>query len=141
MSRIKETKDGKKAVSASTRNEWRQWLEQFHNREEAVWLILFNKKSGITSVTYDEAVEEALCFGWIDSKAKRRDDQSRYQYFSRRKGNSPWSRSNRERVDRLIQAGLMTPAGQAAIDAAKTAGRWLTPGETPGGDKPDETQG
>ena len=72
----------------------------------------------------NEAVEEALCFGWIDSKALKRDEESRYQYFSPRKPKSNWSRINRERVDRLVKGGLMAPAGQALIDIAKKNGTW-----------------
>ena len=72
----------------------------------------------------NEAVEEALCFGWIDSKALKRDEESRYQYFSPRKPKSNWSRINRERVDRLTKEGLMAPAGQALIDFEKKNGKW-----------------
>ena len=85
---------------------------------------MYGRGSETPSVNYAEAVEEALCFGWIDSKAMRRDDESRYQYFTQRKLKSKWSKSNRERVGRLIREGLMAPGGQAAIDLAKKNGTW-----------------
>lgn len=107
-----------------SREAWRTWLEKNHAREQALWLILFNKNSGERTVQYEEAVEEALCFGWIDSVPNKRDEKSRYQYFSRRKPKSNWSQLNRQRAERMIAAGLMRPAGQAMIDLAKKAGTW-----------------
>ena len=119
-----ETIDGVHARHFKTRKSWRDWLEKNHARAKSVWVILHNKHSKTPGLVMSEAVEEALCFGWIDSKALKRDDESRYQYFSPRKPKSNWSRINRERVERLTQGGLMTPAGQELIDIAKKNGTW-----------------
>lgn len=120
-----ELKDGQKTFYARSRKEWRKWLEKNHAREKSVWLIMYNQNSNTPSVKYAEAVEEALCFGWVDSKANKRDAESHYQYFAQRKPGSNWSESNRERVARLTKEGLMMPAGQAMVDLAKKAGTWL----------------
>jgi uncharacterized protein YdeI (YjbR/CyaY-like superfamily) len=104
--------------------EWRKWLTRNHGQEKGVWLILYNKNSEIASINMAEAVEQALCFGWIDSVANKRDDESRYQYFSPRKPKSNWSKINRERVKKMTDLGLMTPSGQATIDVAKKTGTW-----------------
>lgn len=109
---------------ALNRQEWRNWLEKNHNKEKCIWLILFHKNSKTKSVRYDEAVEEALCFGWIDSKPNKRDNESYYHFFSQRKPKSNWSKSNKERVEKLINEGLMTPSGQEMIDLAKVTGTW-----------------
>jgi len=119
-----ELKDGKLTFYAKNRKEWRNWLEKNHTKEKSVWLIIYGKGSQTPSVNAAEAVEEALCYGWIDSLAKGRDDESHYQTFSPRKPKSNWSKINRERVEKLIQQGLMTPAGQALIDLAKKSGTW-----------------
>ena len=120
-----ELVNGVKAVAAKSRAEWRRWLEKNVEKEKSVWLILYNKNSSKSSVKIDEAVEEALCFGWIDSKAIKRDDESRYQSFSQRKPKSNWSKINRDRVSKLIKQGLMTSHGQSVIDHAKKTGTWL----------------
>jgi uncharacterized protein YdeI (YjbR/CyaY-like superfamily) len=104
--------------------EWEQWLEQNHDAVSQVWLRLLNKNAPEPGVTYAEAVETALCFGWIDSLARKYDDISRIQRFSPRKPNSPWSQSNVERVQRLTDAGRMRAAGLREVDAAKADGRW-----------------
>ena len=119
-----ETKDGKQAVYAKTREEWRQWLTENSQSEKSVWLILFHKKSKVPGVNLNEATEEALCFGWIDSLAKRRDAESYYLTFTPRNAKSKWSKPNRERVERMIKEGLMTAHGQKLIDIAKQTGRW-----------------
>lgn len=111
-------------VYAETRQQWRDWLQQNSQITEQVFAIIYHKKSETPSVTYPEAVEEALCFGWIDSISYKRDAESTYQRFSRRKPKSNWSQSNIERVERLISAGLMTEQGQKLIDLAKQEGRW-----------------
>jgi uncharacterized protein YdeI (YjbR/CyaY-like superfamily) len=99
-------------------------LEKNHQSEKSVWLIIYNKKSATSSCKYEEAVEEALCFGWIDSIAKKRDAESSFQYFSIRKTKSNWSKSNRERVEKLTALGLITERGQKMIDLAKQTGTW-----------------
>ena len=111
-------------VYARTRKTWRAWLQKNHQKEKSVWLIIHNKNSTTKCVNYEEAVEESLCFGWVDSIAKKRDDKSHIQYFSQRKAKSNWSKSNKERVARLIEQGLMHASGQAMIDLAKKSGTW-----------------
>ncbi|MBK6840203.1 MAG: YdeI/OmpD-associated family protein [Bacteroidetes bacterium] len=113
-----------KIVYARTRKSWRAWLQKNHQKEKSVWLIIHNKNSTTKCVNYEEAVEESLCFGWVDSIAKKRDDKSHMQYFSQRKAKSNWSKSNKERVARLIEQGLMHASGQAMIDLAKKSGTW-----------------
>lgn len=106
------------------RRSWRQWLERHHAAKENVWLVMYHKKSAKPTVSYDEAVEEALCFGWIDSGPRKRDDESSFLYFSRRKPRSNWSASNRLRVAKLRKAGLMMPSGEAMVAIAKKSGTW-----------------
>lgn len=109
---------------APSRKVWRKWLEKNHAKEKAVWLIMFNKQSDMDCISYPESVEEALCFGWIDSVKYKREPGSAYQYFTVRKPKSNWSQSNRDRVERLTAQGLIMPAGQAMIDLAKRTGTW-----------------
>jgi hypothetical protein len=112
------------SVHPLSRAEWRQWLAANHTRTEGIWLISYKKATGKPAVTYDESVEEALCFGWIDSKGNKLDDERSMLWFAPRKPRTGWSKPNKERVERLIQAGLMTPAGLAKIENAKADGSW-----------------
>jgi uncharacterized protein YdeI (YjbR/CyaY-like superfamily) len=112
------------SVHPLTRAEWRAWLEQHHGRAQGVWLVSYKQATGKPRVAYDEAVEEALCFGWVDSKGNRLDEERSLLWFAPRKRGSGWSRPNKERVARLIAAGLMAPAGQAKLDAAQADGSW-----------------
>lgn len=107
-----------------SREEWRQWLHENHDKKQSVWLIYYKKKSNQPSVLYSEAVDEALCFGWIDSKAKPLNDERFMQFFSRRKENSVWSKVNKNKIDRLIKENLMTQAGFEIIEKAKLNGSW-----------------
>lgn len=107
-----------------SRTDWRKWLEKNHESEQSVWLIHFKSSTKIASLTWSEAVDEALCFGWIDSTRKTIDEERYMQYFSRRKPNSMWSRINKEKVDQLIQNNQMTQAGFASIETAKKNGSW-----------------
>jgi len=116
---------GIKTVYATSRAAWRKWLEKNHAKEKAVWLIMYKMQSGTPSVYYKEAVEEALCFGWIDSKPNKRDDKSYYQYFAQRNSKSKWSKINKDKIEELIQQGLMTAAGLAIIETAKQNGAWI----------------
>jgi len=109
---------------AQDRQAWRDWLEANHASKTGVWLIYYKKGSGKPRVAYDEAVEEALCFGWVDSRPNAIDEERYMQLFSPRKAKSPWSRLNKERVKRLIDAGLMTAAGLTKIEAAQADGSW-----------------
>lgn len=120
-----ETKDGKQAIYAKTRRDWRNWLQENSQTEKSVWLILYHKKSNVKSINLVEATEEALCFGWIDSLCKKRDKESYYLTFSPRNAQkSRWSKTNIERAERMIALGLMTKQGQQLIDIAKETRRW-----------------
>lgn len=112
------------AVQPRTRGEWRAWLAANHDTSTGVWLVSAKKATGQSRVEYEEAVEEALCFGWIDSVARTLDQTRSMLRFSPRKPRSGWSRPNKIRIERLTAAGLMTPAGQARIVAAKADGSW-----------------
>jgi uncharacterized protein YdeI (YjbR/CyaY-like superfamily) len=103
---------------------WRDWLAANHTRAEGVWLIYNKKNAGKPTISYTEAVEEALCFGWVDSKGNTLDDERTMLWFAPRKAGSGWSRPNKERIERLIATGRMTPAGLAKIEAAKADGTW-----------------
>jgi len=98
-------------VFAKDRDEWRRWLAKNFSRSEEIWLVFYKKFAGKPSVSYDHAVEEALCFGWIDGMKKKLDEECYAFRFTPRKPNSRWSKSNLERVERLIAAGKMMPAG------------------------------
>jgi uncharacterized protein YdeI (YjbR/CyaY-like superfamily) len=107
-----------------SRTAWRQWLAQNHTQAEGVWLISYKKATGKPRVEYDESVEEALCFGWIDSKVNKLDDQRSMLWFAPRKPRTGWSRPNKARVERMLAAGLMQPAGLAKVEQAKADGSW-----------------
>ncbi len=119
-----EIYNGIHSFHAKTKKDWRKWLEENHQSEKSVWLIIYKKESGTPSIYYPEAVEEALCFGWIDSKANKRDNSSYYQFFTKRKPKSNWSKINKEKVEKLIAQGLMQSAGFNMIEIAKQNGRW-----------------
>jgi uncharacterized protein YdeI (YjbR/CyaY-like superfamily) len=116
--------DGRPVVGPFDRAGWRAWLIANHARSSGVHLASWRKTSGRTSVGYEEAVEEALCVGWIDSVAGRLDDERSLQWYSPRRAHSGWARTNKARVERLIAADLMLPAGLAAIEEAKRNGSW-----------------
>jgi uncharacterized protein YdeI (YjbR/CyaY-like superfamily) len=103
---------------------WNRWLGKYHTMSTGIWLHLYKKNSGAQSITYDEALDEALCFGWIDGQKDSYDEKSWLQKFTPRRGRSVWSKRNRERVARLIKEKRMRPAGLKAIEAAKKDGRW-----------------
>ena len=107
-----------------TRAEWRAWLEKHHARTEGTWLISFKKATGKPRFDYDEAVEEALCFGWVDSKPNKLDEERSMLWFAPRKPRTGWSKPNQDRVKKLTKAGLMAPAGLIKIEAAKQDGSW-----------------
>lgn len=119
-----EVYKGIPTVHAKSQYEWRTWLKHNHQSERSVWLIIFKKESETPSVFYPEAVDEALCFGWIDSKPNKRDEESYYQFFSKRNPKSKWSRVNKEKVAKLIKEELMEPAGYQMIEIAKQNGTW-----------------
>ncbi|WXG47544.1 MAG: YdeI/OmpD-associated family protein [Candidatus Atabeyarchaeum deiterrae] len=107
------------------RGQWRSWLVKNHDTKTEVWLIFYKKLAGATSISYDDAVEEALCFGWIDSIIKRIDENKFARKFTRRKPKSKWSKSNRERAERMIKEGRMTEYGLSQIREAKENGEWF----------------
>ncbi|MTI30816.1 hypothetical protein E1171_08335 [Cytophagales bacterium RKSG123] len=108
-----------------SRTDWRKWLEKNHQSKQSVWLVYFKSSTKVASVSWSEAVDEALCFGWIDSTKKTIDQERYMQYFSRRKPNSTWSKINKEKITKLIQKNLMTKAGFDSIKTAKQNGTWL----------------
>jgi uncharacterized protein YdeI (YjbR/CyaY-like superfamily) len=116
--------DESKVFYARSRAEWRKWLELNHQSEKSVWLVISRKASKNPGVYYEEAVEEALCFGWIDSRANKKDTESFYLLIAKRNPKSYWSKTNRERVDKLITQGLMTKAGLDIVELAKKTGTW-----------------
>jgi len=103
---------------------WRKWLQENHLSKQAVWLVFYNKKSEKKSITWSEAVDEALCFGWIDTKKIKFDEETSHQFFSKRKPKSTWSKINKNKVEKLIEQGLMTEAGFESIHLAKQNGSW-----------------
>jgi len=111
-------------VRPKSRKAWRDWLVKNHAASTGVWLVYAKKHSRLPSLTYNDAVEEALCFGWIDSKINPIDDDFYMQVFTPRKPKSAWSALNKTRVERLLATGLMTPAGVAVVKAAKNSGTW-----------------
>jgi len=112
------------SIHPKTRAEWRRWLEEHHTRAEGIWLISYKKGTGKPRLEYDEAVEEALCFGWVDSKPNKLDEERAMLWFAPRKAGTGWSKLNKDRVEKLIGDGLMTSAGFAKIEAAKKDGSW-----------------
>ena len=105
-------------------NEWRKWLTKNHNKVEEVWLIFYKKEIGKLSIDYEAAVEEALCFGWIDSLVKKIDEERYARKFTPRKDKSVWSESNKKRVNKVIKEGRMTEHGLNKVKAAKKSGKW-----------------
>ena len=113
-----------KTLYVKNRNEWRSWLEKNHNSENEIWLIYYKKNSGKPRIPYDDAVEEALCYGWIDSLVKSIDDEKYMQKYTPRKKNSVWSELNVKRCEKMIKEGQMTMAGLKLIELAKESGNW-----------------
>ncbi len=103
---------------------WRQWLAENHASKQSVWLIYHKVKSGRRSLSWSDAVDEALCFGWIDSTAKALDEHTYMQFFCRRKPNSVWSKINKTKVERLTEEGLMAPASCLSVEIARQNGSW-----------------
>jgi uncharacterized protein YdeI (YjbR/CyaY-like superfamily) len=111
-------------VHPTDRRQWRDWLAANHATATGVWLVTYKASSGKPGLAYDEAVEEALCFGWIDGRRDTLDAERSKQYFAPRRPGSPWSAPNKRRLERLIEQGQMAPAGLAMIEAAKRDGSW-----------------
>jgi uncharacterized protein YdeI (YjbR/CyaY-like superfamily) len=111
-------------IAFETPGEWENWLKKHHDSSSGLWVRLFKKKSGKASITYAEALDGALCYGWIDSQKQSDDADAWLQRFSPRKAKSLWSAINTGHVERLIKEGRMTPAGLVHVEAAKKDGRW-----------------
>lgn len=107
-----------------TKQHLRKWLQKNHITKNAVWIIFYKKNAGKPTVNWSDAVDEALCFGWIDSKAETIDANTFRQYFCKRKHNSTWSKINKQKIETLTSKGLMAPAGLAVIEVAKQNGSW-----------------
>jgi len=125
-------------VEVTTAEKWREWLVDNYERDEAVWLVTYKKHCGDKYVDYGAVVEEALCYGWVDSRTQRVDEDRTRLLFSPRRANSPWSSSNKGRVARLMADGRMTPAGMIKIEAAKADGSWSFMDDIEAGIAPDD---
>ena len=111
-------------VEVTSREQWRTWLTNHHTQTESIWLVTYKKHTGSRYLAYDDIVEEALCFGWIDSLPRKFDADRTMLLLSPRRPKSPWSKLNKDRVAKILSQGLMTPAGQVKIDRAKADGSW-----------------
>lgn len=112
-------------VEVRTRGEWRAWLQKNHAQPGSIWLVTFKKSSGEAHLPYSEVVDEALCFGWIDSRPARLDEKRSMLLLSPRRRGSAWSKVNKDRVERLVADGLMTPAGLEKVEQARVDGTWM----------------
>lgn len=117
-------KDQAEHFTPKSRKAWRNWLAKNHQSKQAVWLVYYKSSTKVPSISWSEAVDEALCFGWIDSTKKTIDEQRYRQYFSKRKPKSNWSKINKEKVKTLIDQGLMEAEGYKSIEVAKENGSW-----------------
>jgi uncharacterized protein YdeI (YjbR/CyaY-like superfamily) len=135
-----ETVNGTRTLYARDLAEWRDWLEENGRRGGAVWLIVYHKSSPAPSVHFHDAIENALCYGWVDSKAVKRDRESCYLCFTPRNPASTWGRVNRQRAEKMIAAGLMRPPGQELIDHARRTGTWAALADAQNEVIPDDLQ-
>jgi uncharacterized protein YdeI (YjbR/CyaY-like superfamily) len=108
----------------ASKQQWREWLQKHHQTKQSVWLICYKKASGMPTLSWSDAVDEALCFGWIDSTRRPIDGENFMQFFGKRKSNGTWSKINKEKVQRLAAEGLMAKAGIKSIEEAKQNGSW-----------------
>lgn len=111
-------------ISFEKAEDWRNWLEENHDHENGIWLRIYKKGTGHPSVNRGTALDEALCYGWIDGQAKKQDSESYLQKFTPRRSRSIWSKINIQHIERLEKEGKMRPAGRKAVEAAKADGRW-----------------
>lgn len=117
-------KDGKPILQLASPEEWEAWLDAEHAGSDGVWLKFAKKGSGVTTVLYPEALDVALCFGWIDSQVMTLDERFYLQKFTPRRSKSKWSKINVEKIEALTKAGRMRPAGLEQVELAKADGRW-----------------
>jgi uncharacterized protein YdeI (YjbR/CyaY-like superfamily) len=127
-----------KKITITSRDQWRQWLVEHHTQTESIWLVRYKKESTRPHVAYIDVVQEALCFGWIDSLPRKLDEQRSMLLLSPRRVGSAWSAVNKSHVAAMIKAGLMTSAGLAKIEHAKANGRWDALNEVDAGVVPDD---
>ena len=120
-----------KTIELQTRVEWREWLADNHQQEDEIWLIYFKKDTGNPSIAYKDSLDEALCFGWVDSLIKKVDERKYARKFTPRRDDSKWSLVNKTRVEQLMQDGLMTEFGLRKVEAAKRSGSWDAPVQKP----------
>lgn len=113
-----------KTYCPKSRTDWRNWLKKHHQSESSIWLVYYKVSTKVSSISWSEAVDEALCFGWIDSTKKTIDEERYMQYFSKRKPKSNWSKVNKDKIAKLIQSNLMAKAGLDSIETAKQNGSW-----------------
>lgn len=116
--------DGRPRVHAEDRAQWHDWLARHHADSDGVWLVSWKAHTGRPRVSYPESVEEALVFGWVDSRSQRLDDDRTMLWFTPRKPSSGWSRPNKERIARLQEQGRLQPAGRRAVEVARANGAW-----------------
>jgi uncharacterized protein YdeI (YjbR/CyaY-like superfamily) len=119
-----EAADGLPVIAFASDAAWREWLQDNHGSAPGVWVSIAKKGTGIESVRYPEVLEHAICFGWIDGRRERLDDERFRQRFTPRRARSPWSKINREKAEQLTEQGLMAPAGLDEVRRAKEDGRW-----------------
>ncbi len=118
--------DDAERVHPHSRAEWRRWLERCHSTSPGVWFVTHTKASGLQELSYEDLVEELMCFGWVDSTTRGLDDGLTMLYVAPRKPGGTWAATNKARVERLTAAGLMAPAGLAAVERAKQDGSWTS---------------
>lgn len=128
----KKPKGKLQVLSFGSSKEWENWLDKNHDRSSGLWVCLRKKSAGQRSLTHAEALEVALCYGWIDGQKKPNDKSSWLQKFTRRGPKSNWSKKNTEHADRLIQCGRMKASGLAQVESAKKDGRWRSAYDSPG---------
>ncbi len=116
--------NNEESIQPKHQQEWKDWLDTNHESSSGVWLIVYKKSTGKQVFSFEESIEDALCYGWIDSKPGKVDEQRTKLWFTPRKPKTGWSKLNKERIERLIAEGRMMPAGQAKIDAAKQDDSW-----------------
>jgi uncharacterized protein YdeI (YjbR/CyaY-like superfamily) len=141
MASTRKTKDDLLVIPFAQQRDWATWLDDNHASASGIWIQLAKKGSGIQSITYAEAVDVALCYGWIDGQSKRYDESSWLQKFTPRGAKSVWSKVNREKALALIESGQMQPAGLAAVERARQDGRWEAAYDSPStASVPDDLQ-
>jgi uncharacterized protein YdeI (YjbR/CyaY-like superfamily) len=128
---MKSKHDDENPKAFKSPTEFREWLQTNHKKCDLLWMRIFKKTSGEKSITYAEALDQALCFGWIDGQKKPYDEQSWLQKFTPRRPGSGWSKRNTQHIERLSRSGLMTSAGLKAVEEAKADGRWQAAYDSP----------